>query len=109
MAESIKMLGQSFPAAATLTALYTVPSSASAVGSTLTVCNQDDAPTTFRVSIAVAGAADASKQYVYYDVPLASNDTFAATIGWSLTALDAVRVRSGNGRCSFNLFGVERT
>lgn len=105
--DNAKVLGQSIPVAATLTDLYAAP--ISAVISTLKVCNQDANPTTFRVSIAVAGAADATKQYVYYDVPIDGNDSFSATEGWTLGPADVVRVRSASGLCSFNLFGVEVT
>lgn len=107
--DNVKVLGQSFPAMAALTDAYTVPASSKTVVSTLKVCNQSSAPTSFRVSVAVAGAADSSKQYLYYDVPLSANDTFSATEGWTLGAGDVVRVRSANGQCSFNLFGDEVT
>lgn len=107
--DTAKVLGQALPAAGTLADLYTVPAAAKTVVSTLKVCNQSSAPTTFRVAIAVAGAADASKQYVYYDVPIDANDTFSATEGWTIGATDVIRVRSGNGQVSFNLFGVEVT
>lgn len=109
MADTPKVLAQSYPAVATLTDAYTVPANTKTVASTLKVCNQSSQPTKFRVSVAVAGAADAAKQYLYYDEPLAANSTFSATEGWSLAATDVVRVYSGNGLCSFNLFGVEVT
>lgn len=108
MTDTLKTLGQAIPAALTLTTLYTVPG-VSTVVSTLKVCNQSSSATTFRVSVAVAAAADATKQYVYYDTPLDGNDTFSATEGWSLAVTDVVRVYSGNGQCSFNIFGVEVT
>lgn len=109
MADAPKVLGQSIPAAATLTTLYTVPALTSTVMSTIKACNQSPNATTFRVSVAVAGAADTAKQYLYYDVPLAGNDSFSATEGWALTTTDVVRVQAENGLVSFNLFGVEVT
>lgn len=107
--DNIKVLAQSLPAMAALTDAYTVPANSRSVVSTLKVCNQAGAPTSFRISVAVAGAVDAAKQYLYYDVPLSANDTFSATEGWTLGAGDVVRVRSANGQCSFNLFGDEVT
>lgn len=107
--DASKVLAQSYPTAETLTDVYTVPANKSAVVSTLKVCNQSDEETTFRAAVAVAGAADESKQYVYYDVPIAPNDTFSSTEGWTLGAADVLRVRSGNGRCSYNVFGIEVT
>lgn len=108
MAETYKVLGQLQPAAATLLALYTVPAATSAVCSALKACNQG-AATVIRVSIAKAGAADATLQYVYRDLPIAANDTFSATEGWTLATTDVVRCYSLSGNVSFNLFGVENT
>ena len=47
MATAYKVLGQSNPAATTLTTLYTVPAVTSAVCSTLSICNVG-VSTTFR-------------------------------------------------------------
>ena len=109
MAETRKVLGQSAPLAATLTALYTVPGATQAVVSTLTVCNRSATPTSFSVSVAVAGAAAEEKQYVYPGIAIAGNDTFAATLGITLGPTDVVRVYATLATLSFNLFGVELT
>lgn len=109
MAETRKILGQLNPAATTLTALYTVPGATQVVESTLFVCNQGAAASTFRLSTSQNGAADDPKQYVYYDVAIAGNDTFARTVGVTLGAGDVVRVYAGNGNLSFNMYGVELT
>lgn len=76
--------------------------------STLSVCNRGTA-TTFRVSMAVAGAADDVKQYLYYDLPIGANDTFLATIGITLGETDVVRCYAASDNVSFNLFGIEST
>lgn len=109
MTDTVKVLAQSIPAASTLTDAYTVPASTSTVISTIKACNRDAASTKIRVSIAVAGAADATKQYAYYDLTLAANDTFSATEGWTLAATDVIRVYSLSGNVAFNIFGVEIT
>ena len=110
MAQTLKVLGQASPIAATLTALYTVPSATQVCGSTIVICNQNAAGNIrFRVSIAVAGAADAPRQYIYYDGLLSNRSTFTATIGIALGATDVVRVQSDTLNVSFNLFGVEVT
>lgn len=110
MAVVQKVLGQSKPGAASLTDLYTVtfPALETTV-STITVCNQSATPTSFRVSVAPAGAADTPSQYLYYDVPIAGNDTFAATFGITLASTDVVRVYNTLATLSFSLFGVETT
>lgn len=107
MTDALKVLGQSYPAAQTLTTLYTVPASTQATASSIVVCNQQPTLAKFRVSIAPSGAADASSQYLYYDQWLQPNDTFIATIGITLGATDVVRAYSSSGTISFSLFGVE--
>lgn len=106
--ETFKVLGQLSPAVNTLSALYSVPAATSASASSIMVCNQNSSiDAVFRISVAVAGAADDPKQYLYYDVPVGANDTFTATIGMTLSAGDVVRVQTSVTGISFNLFGCE--
>lgn len=107
--DSPKVLGQSLPPTATLTTLYTVPLGKYAVISTLVVCNQSAYSQTFRIAVAVAGAADEGKQYLYYDQYVLANATFTATLGISLAPSDVLRCLSSSGSLSFNVFGVEVT
>jgi hypothetical protein len=109
MAETRKVLGQAFPAAATLVPLYTVPAATQAVKSTLTVCETAGVATTYRWSVAVNGAADTFAQYISYDSPLLANETKAFTLGATLGTGDVIRVRSASGLVAFNAFGVELT
>jgi hypothetical protein len=109
VADTFKVLGQSAPAATTLTDLYTVPAATSVTSSSIVVCNRGTTTAKFRVSVAIAGAVDANAQYLYYDRSLPANDTFTATLGITLAATDKVRVQADTANCSFNLFGVEVT
>lgn len=109
MADILKILGQSNPLAATLTDLYTVPSGRSVASSSVVIANRSATATTFRVSVAPAGAADSDEQYLYYDISIPGNDSFVATIGMTLEATDVVRVRATLATLSFNLFGLETT
>lgn len=109
MADTLKVLGQSNPLAATATDLYTVPGATSTTASSISVCNQSNAAGSFRVSVAVAGAAEVAKQFLYYDLAIAAKDTFIATIGLTLATTDVVRVYASHDAMSFNLFGVEIT
>ena len=102
-----KVLGQSAPVAATPTDLYTVPALKYAVASSIVVCNRSAVATSFRISVAVAGAVVDNKQYLYYDIPIPANDTFIATIGITLATTDVVRVYATLATLSFNLFGTE--
>lgn len=107
MAEAFKVLAQLSPSATTLTDLYTVPGSTTATVSTISICNHNSSPITFRVSVAVAGASDDTKQYIFRDQQILGNDSVFATIGITLGAADVVRVYSSSTNVSFNLFGVE--
>ncbi len=109
MADTLKVLAQSNPSATTLTDIYTVPASTSAVISSIVVCNQAGTSATFRVSIQVANAADNAKQYLYYDLTIPGNDTFIATLGISLAATDVIAIFASTATLSFNVFGVEIT
>jgi hypothetical protein len=100
MANAYKILGQSAPGATTETDLYTVCSS-------IVITNRGATQSTFRISLSKTGGATALKDYLYYDVTLAGNDTFIATIGITLATTDVVRVYAGNANLSFNLFGTE--
>jgi hypothetical protein len=102
-----KILGQSSPSTTTETVLYTVPSATSSVCSSISICNRGATQTTFRVSVSPAGAATSNKDYLYYDVILAGNDTFIATIGVTLATTDKIRIYSGNSSLSFQVWGTE--
>jgi hypothetical protein len=102
-----KVLGQSNPAATTATALYTVPSSTSAVVSTITVSNQANTAATFRIAVRPAGATLAAQHYLAYDATVAANDTTALTLGITLATTDVVTVYASTTTISFSAFGSE--
>lgn len=109
MANSYSVLAQSAPAAATLTAAYTVPAATQTIISTIIVCNRSAVYTKFRIAISPDGAAIADQHYLYYDILIPGNDTFAATLGVTINASDVVRVYAQDATLSFNIFGVEIT
>ena len=109
MATTLKVLGQVAPVATTLTTLYTVPGATSTVVSSLTVCNRSATATSFRVAVRPAGAAISNEHYLYYDVTIAGNDTFVATIGISLEATDVISVYATLSTLSFSAYGQENT
>jgi hypothetical protein len=107
MATAYKVLGQSNPAATTLTTLYTVPSSTEAVVSSITVANISASTITYRIAIRVNGASIASAQYLVYDASLAANTTTAYTLGLTLDAADVVSVYASDTNAVFQAFGSE--
>jgi hypothetical protein len=105
MATTIKVLGQSAPNATTETALYTAPSPA--IVSSIVVCNRSATAATFRVSVDVGGGGTGNKDYLYYDLALAGNDTFICTIGVTMAATDILNVYASTANLSFSCFGTE--
>ena len=105
MASTFKVLGQADPLAATLTTAYTVPLATEAVVSSLVVANRSATPTSFRIAISPGGAGVANEHYIYYDVAIAANDVFAATLGIAMEASSIVRVYATLATLSFNIYG----
>jgi hypothetical protein len=100
-----KVLGQLFPSSSTLTTLYTAPSQV--VASTLSVCNQGPAATSFRVAVRPGGETVSQKHYVAYDTPVNAYDSVFLTLGMTLSGSDAISVYAATSSLSFNLFGTE--
>jgi hypothetical protein len=61
------------------------------------------------VAIRPAGASISNEHYIYYDVAIAGNDTFIATIGMTLATTDVVSVYATLATLSFNLLGQENS
>ena len=108
MATNYKVLGQSAPGADSLTTLYTVPPSVSAVCSTMAICNRGSTAS-FRIAVRPAGAAISNEHYVVYDNWVNASDTVFLTIGMTLTSTDVVSVYASANTLSFSLFGAEVT
>jgi glucose-6-phosphate dehydrogenase assembly protein OpcA len=107
MATTYKVLGQSSPSAATLTSLYTVPSSTSTVVSTITVANLAASSATFRIAVRPAGEAIANKHYTAYDVTVAALDTLTLTLGLTLATTDVISIYASTATMAFAAYGSE--
>jgi hypothetical protein len=102
-----KVLGQSNPAANTLTTLYAVPSSNAAVVSTMSICNQGAANANISIAIAQANTSVTATQYIVKDALITTNDTIFLTLGVTMAATDTIRINSTNANTSFAAFGSE--
>lgn len=100
---------QSAPSATTLTTLYTCPSATTAVISSIVVCNRSSTATTIRVALRALGAAIVDAHYLYYDLPLAGNDTFVFTGGITMIATDVMSVYTNDATVTFNMFIQENS
>ena len=107
MPTTYKILGQSNPALTSSTDLYTVPSSTSAVCSTLNIANLAASNGTFRIAVIPSGSSIQAKNYLSYDTTVPANDSIALTIGITLGQFDKVQVYASSISQSFNLFGTE--
>lgn len=107
MATTYKVLGQLLSNSASLTAIYTAPSSTNTVVSTITVCNQANTSASFRIAVVPSGQSIAGKNYINYDTPVPGNDSIALTLGITLSANDSIQANSSTNTVSFSAFGCE--
>jgi hypothetical protein len=107
MATTYRVLGQTAPAATTLTSLYVVSTGVKAVISTIVVANRSSTAATFRLAVRPNGAALANQHYLAYDVPIAGNDSTTLTIGITLDQDDVISVYGSTANLSWNAFGTE--
>lgn len=107
MPTNYKVLGQSAPAATTLTTLYTVPSATEAVISTVVVCNRSASARTFRIAVRPNGAAISNEHYLAYDVTVGASDSTTLTLGITMDASDVLSVYGSTTDLSFTAFGSE--
>lgn len=108
MPSSYKVLGRSAPSATTATELYAVPSSTSAVVSTITVCNRSASSRTYRIAVKpTSGTALGNDHYIAYDVAIAANDTTALTLGLTLATGNSLVVYASTNELTFQAFGSE--
>jgi hypothetical protein len=108
MATTYKVLAQNNPSATTETTLYTVPSSTSAVVSTISICNQSGSSGTYRIAVRPsADSSTAAKHWIVYGATVAASDSVMLTLGLTLAAGDVVRVYASSANMSFAAFGSE--
>jgi glucose-6-phosphate dehydrogenase assembly protein OpcA len=109
MPTAYKVLGQSNPAATTLTTLYTVPAATETVISSIVVANLTSTAATFRIAVRPNGAAIANSQYVAYDVTVGASDSTALTLGITMDATDVLSVYASTANLAFSAFGSENS
>jgi len=115
MATAYKILGQTLPTANTLSNVYVVPTSTSAIVSTITICNQSSANANIDIMIRPINETLANKHYLVKGVTIPRADTMILSPGVTLNASVIVAVNnavaSGEtaANVSFNVFGVELT
>lgn len=111
-----KILGQSNPAATTETRAYYVPSSTSAVVSSIAICNMSSSAATYRIAVKSSGGsantaatAAPSADWFVYGATVAGSDTTVLTVGLTLQADAQIRVYASTANLSFSIYGSEIT
>lgn len=107
MPTNYKVLGQSNPAATTLTTLYTVPSATEAVVSSIVIANLTSSAATFRIAIRPDGASIANSHYIAYDITVGASDSTVLTLGLTLNAADVISVYASTTSLTFSAYGSE--
>jgi hypothetical protein len=107
MATTYKVLGQINPAVNTLTNVYVVPSYYNAVISTVAICNQTAANTTFSLAVQPRGNTLAAQHYIVYNASLPANDTIPYTIGITLGPGDILSANTYSSGISITAFGMQ--
>ena len=107
MATNYKVLGQSEPAADTLTTVYTVPTATEAVVANICVTNLGNSPAAIRIAVRPNGDAIADKHYIVYDTGIDMYSYEFLTMPITLDANDVISVYSSTGSVAFNVFGSE--
>lgn len=109
MTTNYKVLGQQTPSANTVTTLYTVPSTANTVVSTVTICNQGGANANVAIAVCPGNTAVTTSQNIVSNATIVANDTVFLTVGLTLATTDTIRVTANIANVSFNAFGSEIT
>ena len=108
MPTTYKVLGQAAPADTNNATLYTVPSSTSAVASTIAIANVTASAATCRIFVRIAGAAAGVGNALLYDASIPANSTTSLTLGVTLATTDVISVRTGTSNAlTFTAFGSE--
>jgi hypothetical protein len=102
-----KVLGQSYPSAATATTLYTAAAAAGTIVSSINVANLGGSNDVIRIAIRPAGATLSNQHYQVYGVVIPSNGVFTWTVGATLANTDVITIYSTAGTSAFSAFGQE--
>jgi hypothetical protein len=110
MARTYRVLGQVNPTSNTLTSLYTVPTSNSAIISSLVIASLNETEGTgnsFSIAINVGGVAVSNSNYIAYRVNCPVRDTVTLTLGVTMNAGSNISVNANSSALTFTAFGTE--
>lgn len=105
---TLKVLGQSYPSAASATTLYTCGVANGTVVSTINVSNTSSTADTIRIAVRPAGATLANQHYQVFGLTVPGNGQYTWQCGITLANTDVVTIYSTNGTSAFSAFGQEQ-
>ena len=115
MPTAYKILGQTLPTANTLSNVYVVPTSTSAIVSTITITNQSSANANVDIIVRPVNETLSAKHYLLRTITIPRADTMILSPGLTLNASVIIAVNNAvvtgetAANVSFNVFGVELT
>lgn len=110
MANSYKILGQLNPTANTQGNVYVVPSSTSAVVSSIIVANQSASNASYSIIVMPSGAFSATAANTYFVVrggTVPATDTATLNFGLTLPTGAVLAANTNSSSLSISVFGVE--
>lgn len=109
MTETLKILAQAPSTSATNYTAYTVTAT-SAIISTISLCNTGSSDDTVRIYTVKSGDTTSVKNALYYNLPIYANETFASTLGITLSTGDNIVIYSAlSSLIGIQIFGSEIT
>jgi len=110
MANAYKILGQINPTANTQSNVYTVPSSTSAVVSSIVISNQTATNTTYSLIVVPTASYTvpaAPKYFLVRGGCVPPNDVVTLNLGLTLPSATIISANASTSNLSFSAFGVE--
>jgi CDP-diglyceride synthetase len=93
----------------TYATLYNTSASATAVISTITVCNTASTAATYRIGIMGSAGTPGASEWIIHGATVAANDTGALTLGVTLGNSQFIRISSSANTVAFAAFVSEIT
>lgn len=93
----------------TYATLYSTSASATAVISSILICNTSSASATYRIGLDTTAGTPGASEWLVYDASVAAKDTITLTLGVCLQNSRFIRVSSSTNEVAFTAFVSEIT
>lgn len=93
----------------TYATLYNTSASATAVVSSILICNTASSSASYRIAIMGSAGTPSAENWVVYDATVSGNDTVCLTLGIALKNSQFIRVSSSANTVTFSAYVSEIT